>query len=69
MIPLATRSFVWARAEGKCEQCGSTGDFRGLAIHHIIHKGMGGSKRLDNSENLILLCAPCHSKAHNLREA
>ena len=69
MIPFATRNFVWSRANGKCEDCGSTGDsLRGLQIHHIKHKGMGGSKRLDNTDNLKLLCGKCHSKAHGIRE-
>lgn len=68
LIPIAIRNFVWNRAGGKCEDCGSTGDFRGLAIHHVNHKGMGGSKRLDHSDNLKLLCGKCHSKAHGIKE-
>lgn len=35
-------------------------------IHHIILKGMGGSKKLDYAENLIGLCLTCHKAAHGL---
>ena len=36
-----------------------------MDCHHIILKGMGGSKKLDYFDNLILLCRDCHIKAHS----
>ena len=56
------------RSGGVCENCGGKGDFRGLQIHHIKHKQMGGSKLLDTIENLELLCGKCHSERHGIRE-
>ena len=38
-----------------CELCGSQ---RGLELHHIIPKSLGGT---DELENLILICRKCHS--------
>ena len=35
-------------------------------IHHIIMKGMGGSRKLDGLDNLIALDRQCHDKAHGL---
>ena len=44
-----------------CEKCG----VKAVDIHHIIPKGMGGSKTKDVIENLISLCRDCHNKAHD----
>lgn len=41
---------------GRCELCGSK---RGLELHHIIPRSIGGE---DNDENLILVCYGCHAK-------
>lgn len=60
------REFVWKRAGGLCEECRSPGDWRGLQTHHKKPKRMGGSKRLDDPENLELLCADCHVRKHRL---
>jgi len=43
-----------------CEVCKR----RGVDIHHIEAKGMGGSKTKDYIENLMLLCRRCHQEAH-----
>jgi 5-methylcytosine-specific restriction endonuclease McrA len=32
-------------------------------IHHIIPRGMGGSKTKDYIENLVALCRECHIRA------
>jgi len=29
-------------------------------IHHIHARGMGGSKKMDNIENLMAVCRECH---------
>lgn len=69
MIPKAVREAVWARAEGRCEACGGFGDFRGLVPHHKKPKGMGGSKGVETEDELELLCGPCHSSKHYIKEA
>ena len=40
-----------------CEICAS----KGVDIHHIDARGMGGSKSKDVIENLMCLCRQCHS--------
>ncbi len=35
-------------------------------VHHIVFKGMGGSKLWDFIENLIGLCIFCHDRAHGI---
>jgi len=42
-----------------CEYCVSNWN---LQVHHVKSKGSGGG---DVPENLITLCAKCHTKAHN----
>lgn len=39
-----------------CEICSR----KAVDIHHIDCKGMGGSKKKDNIENLMALCRSCH---------
>jgi hypothetical protein len=39
-----------------CEVCGN----RGVDIHHIDCKGMGGSKLKDDIENIMALCREHH---------
>ncbi len=43
-----------------CEICGS----KTVDVHHLIAKGMGGSKTKDYIENLIGVCRDCHVKCH-----
>jgi 5-methylcytosine-specific restriction endonuclease McrA len=42
-----------------CEVCGGTAN----SVHHIIPRGMGGSKHRDTIENLMALCQSCHHEA------
>lgn len=44
-----------------CENCGK----HATDIHHIIPKGIGGSKTKDYIENLMALCRKCHELAHS----
>ena len=44
-----------------CERCKD----EAVDIHHIHPKGMGGSKLMDNIENLMALCRVCHNMAHS----
>lgn len=39
-----------------CEMCGQTA----VDIHHIVARGMGGSKHRDHIDNLMALCRACH---------
>lgn len=41
-----------------CELCNS----KAVDIHHINCRGMGGTKRVDNIENLMALCRACHQR-------
>ena len=68
MLSKAVRDAVWARAEGRCEACGGFGDFRGLVPHHKKPKGMGGTRKVDAAEDLVLLCGRCHSREHGVKE-
>ena len=67
-IDSKTRKIVIDRANGLCEECGSNGDFRGLAIHHDPPTKMGGTKRKYTPEMLKVLCYPCHNLRHGIRE-
>ena len=47
--------------KGKCGLCRQA---TGVHIHHIIYKSEDRSK-IDDFNNLILLCLECHSKVHS----
>ncbi len=68
--PKAVLELAAQRANGKCEICGDPPDWRGLAPHHKKHKGMGGSNNpaIHSLDNLIFLCAKCHSAQHGITE-
>jgi 5-methylcytosine-specific restriction endonuclease McrA len=46
--------------KGKCGLCGQAG----VHIHHIIYKSEDRNK-IDDFNNLILLCLECHQKVHS----
>lgn len=46
--------------KGKCGLCGQAG----VHIHHIIYKSEDRNK-IDDLENLFLLCINCHEKVHS----
>lgn len=65
---------VWARAEGKCEQCGVKVFAPGTAVvwtryghvHEVRPRSLGGSAT--DPTNCLLLCASkCHPEAHRLK--
>lgn len=80
MIPESVKKKVLERSGGLCEfilistripvgtVCGCSGDWRGLVMHHIRRKGMGGSKKLDTEENLMMVCGYHHSLLHGIKE-
>jgi ribosome-binding protein aMBF1 (putative translation factor) len=39
-----------------CEICGA----KAVDINHVKPRGMGGSKKMDNIENLMAVCRECH---------
>lgn len=50
----ACRNLVLERDGYKCRICGSD---KGLEVHHILPRKLGGT---DHPENLITLCRKCH---------
>ena len=42
-----------------CEVCQAPAN----SVHHIVPRGMGGSKSRDVIENLMALCGKCHHEA------
>ena len=46
--------------KGKCALCGRKGN----NIHHIIYKSEDRTK-IDDIDNLILLCVECHNQVHS----
>jgi 5-methylcytosine-specific restriction endonuclease McrA len=49
---------ILARDGWRCQCCGSSYN---LHVHHVTPRGRGGD---DAPENLITLCADCHSALH-----
>jgi 5-methylcytosine-specific restriction endonuclease McrA len=52
------RSEVLKRDGWRCQTCGSSDD---LQVHHLCSRSRLGD---DTDENLITLCADCHSDIH-----
>jgi 5-methylcytosine-specific restriction endonuclease McrA len=50
---------VLERDSWRCQNCGSSGD---LHVHHLAKRSKLGDDALDN---LITLCATCHSRVHH----
>ena len=59
-IPNGTRRLVYKRDGYQCTMCSDT---RGLQIHHVVKRSLGGS---DFPDNLITLCWKCHAVAHGM---
>lgn len=55
-IPTNVKQFVWKRAGGKCEICGSEKD---LEFDHDIPVSKGGS---NSEKNIQILCRKCNRK-------
>lgn len=58
-ISKENREYIKNLFKGKCGLCGKAG----IHIHHIIYKSEDRNK-IDDPENLILLCIECHQKVH-----
>jgi 5-methylcytosine-specific restriction endonuclease McrA len=46
-----------------CEVCGS----RAVDIHHIERRGMGGTTKTEDINNLMALCRNCHVKYGDIK--
>jgi 5-methylcytosine-specific restriction endonuclease McrA len=57
------REQVLRRDGWRCQSCGSKFN---LEVHHKEFRGQGGD---DSEENLITLCAQCHSLIHRGNQA
>ncbi len=55
------RQEVYDRDRGVCRGCRKPVGWSWGHMHHILHRGKGGS---DDLENLAWSCAGCHSKEH-----
>ncbi|MGE7880128.1 HNH endonuclease [Peribacillus muralis] len=62
-IPKFIKLKVWSRDKGKCTDCSKD---EKLHYHHIKHFAEGGRHTEDN---IKLLCATCHAKAHKGEKA
>lgn len=60
-IDRQTRRAVYERDGYRCALCDSGSH---LQIHHAIPRGRGGDQT--SEQNLITLCATCHTQAHGL---
>lgn len=62
-LATVVRTAVLTRADGRCESCGNPlDDF--WECHHRRFKSQGG---LNERQNLVALCQPCHIRAHGDR--
>ena len=59
-IPPSVVRFVWARDHGRCQTPGCR-SARGLEVHHLIARAVGGSHE---PSNLTLRCSACHAAHH-----
>ncbi len=56
------RKQVLRRDGWRCQSCGARSN---LEVHHKEFRSQGGD---DSEENLITLCAGCHSLVHRLKD-
>lgn len=59
-VPDKVQQAVYARADYKCERCGIPIANIWHDPHHRRTAGMGGNKAAHFTENIALLCRPCH---------
>ena len=59
-ISKTTREQVKEQYKGKCALCGKPGTQQ----HHIEYRSENKEK-IDDADNLVLLCVECHQKVHS----
>ena len=57
---------VWKRDESYCQACGLHLQRPGGHVHHLTKRSQSKADRA-NVDNLVLLCATCHSDVHGYR--
>ena len=57
-----TKNLIFKRDNNSCAACGCA---ETLEVHHIMPIMGSSIKKLDDPENLVLLCNDCHYLAHN----
>ncbi len=55
------RQEVFDRDKGRCQGCRKPVGWQSGHMHHVKHRGRGGS---DDLENLAWACPDCHAKEH-----
>lgn len=51
------------KANPHCESCGK----RAIGAHHVLFKGMGGTRAEVSDRQLMSLCDVCHGTEHGLK--
>jgi len=54
------------RSGGLCEHCHHPPDWRGLSKHHLVHKGMGGTRRVYEDKDIEMWRGICHDAEHGV---
>ena len=62
-ISITNRDKVKQIFHYQCALCGK----KGTQIHHIVYKSEDRSK-IDDIDNLILLCTECHQRVHSNKD-
>lgn len=62
-VTLTNRNKIKELCQYQCALCGH----KGTQIHHIVYRSEDRSK-IDDIDNLILLCVQCHNKIHSNKE-
>lgn len=62
-VTLTNRNKIKELCRYQCVLCGK----KGTQVHHITYRSEDSSK-IDDLDNLILLCIECHNKVHSDKE-
>jgi hypothetical protein len=55
------REIILKRGGNICANCGSS---KNLVIHHKDHNGRNNDSPNNESNNLVVVCSPCHARHH-----
>ena len=67
---IAERDSTEEFPDGACQERGPYCTGQGQAIHHVVHKGLGGrhgaaKKAIEDDLNLKVICRACHIWIHD----